>query len=166
MKEEYASNWPVPNEYLIELGRITALWAALESLLNTCIGSLTGFSIEDETPFILITHSSFPQRLDMLATICELLKTEHPNLENYKSTIDKIRRSQTERNRFSHNGLVYNQEERICYIPEGTARGKIKKSVTAISVEEIHDVSKRIHEATISLYELVLKRNVKPVWEK
>lgn len=165
MNEEYALNWPVPNEYLLELGRITALWAALESLLNTCITCLAGFGIEDDTPFILITHSSFPQRLDMLSALCEHLKSEHPNLENHRLICQQLKAAQVARNKFAHNGLVYNQEEKICYMPEGSARGKIKKGVTKISVDEIHNVSKVIHEATLSLYELVLKRKIEPVWK-
>lgn len=53
-------DWPLPNEYLIELGRVGALWAALEFQLNITIGKLAGFDIYDPTGFILITHSSFP----------------------------------------------------------------------------------------------------------
>ena len=32
------SGWPLPDEYLIEVGRIAALWASLEVFLNICIG--------------------------------------------------------------------------------------------------------------------------------
>ena len=71
------SGWPVPDEFLIEIGRVSALWASLESFLNVCLGKLAGFNdLNDPKPFILITHSSFPQRLDILGALCEQLEPE------------------------------------------------------------------------------------------
>lgn len=32
-------DWPLPDAYLLEIGRVTALWGSLESLLNLCLGS-------------------------------------------------------------------------------------------------------------------------------
>ena len=47
-------SWPLPDDYLIELGRVAALWATLETFLNMCIGKLAGFNdINDAKPFIL-----------------------------------------------------------------------------------------------------------------
>lgn len=62
------SAWPLPDEYLIELGRVAALWATLESFLNICIGKLAGFNeFSDPKPFILVNHASVPQKIDMPA---------------------------------------------------------------------------------------------------
>jgi hypothetical protein len=75
------SDWPLPDNYLIEVGRVSVVWSALESFLNLCIGKLAGFSeLEDPKPFILINHASFPQRLDMLGALCEQLVPEYPRL--------------------------------------------------------------------------------------
>lgn len=53
--------WPLPDSYLLELGRIAALWATLESFLNLCIGKLAGFNdLNDPKAFILVTHSISP----------------------------------------------------------------------------------------------------------
>ena len=67
-------DWPVANEYLVELGRITCAWGSLEHSLNTNIGKLAGFDeANDPIPFIFIIHSSFPQRLDMFGSLCAII---------------------------------------------------------------------------------------------
>jgi hypothetical protein len=55
------AEWPLPDSYLVELGRVAALWTTLEGLLNLCISKLAGFDMNDPKAFILTTHSSFPQ---------------------------------------------------------------------------------------------------------
>jgi hypothetical protein len=40
------SGWPISDEYLLEVGRVTVVWAELESLLNMCVGKLAGFDEE------------------------------------------------------------------------------------------------------------------------
>src|SRR5258707_122395 len=47
--------WPLPDAYLLEIGRVAALWASLESFLNICIGKLCGFNdLNDPKAFILV----------------------------------------------------------------------------------------------------------------
>ena len=53
-------DWPLPDPYLVEVGRVAAIWAQLESFLNLCIGKLAGFNdLNDPKAFILVTHSVF-----------------------------------------------------------------------------------------------------------
>lgn len=168
MSDDYRIDWPIPDAYLIEVGRIAALWASLESFLNTCIGKLAGFDplSTDPTHFILLIHSSFPQRLDMLGALCEELKESHPHLLNHKEVISKIKAAQAARNKYAHNGLTYDRETNKCTMAEGSARGKVKTSVNDVSVENIHAVAKEIHMALLALYKLVLKREITPLWER
>jgi hypothetical protein len=101
--------WPLPDDYLIEMGRVSALWTTLESLLNMCLGKLAGFNdLNDPKPFILVNHSSFPQRLDMLGSLCENLAPEFPSLADYDSVIGKLRSAQKRRNTFMHHGIARN----------------------------------------------------------
>ena len=37
------SGWPVPDDFLSEIGRVAVLWANLESLLNISLTKLAGF---------------------------------------------------------------------------------------------------------------------------
>lgn len=46
-------DWPIPDSYLTEIGRISALWAVLEDLLNFGVARLFGFQLLDEKQVIL-----------------------------------------------------------------------------------------------------------------
>ena len=165
LSDELAKNWPIPDAYLIELGRMSALWASLEGVLNLGIGKLAGFNnLSDPTPFILLAHASFPQRLDMLGTLCEQLSPHAPHLGQYKEAISQLRSAQQSRNRYAHNGMHY--EQGVCYISEGSARGKLKVSVTPVTVEELRSVSESIHVAMLALHKLITGQAYPPLWER
>jgi len=159
--------WPLPDAHLIELGRVGALWAALESFLNLCIGKLAGFNdLNDPKPFILVTHSSFPQRLDMLAALCEQLVNEFPNLTSYAAVVQQLRQAQKLRNDFMHCGMVLNSESGHVEMAKGTARGSVKVKVEKVTVADLRRASVSIDEAQRALYKLVLGRTLEPTWSR
>lgn len=85
----------MPDEYLIELGRIAAIWSHLESCLTICFQKLTGFNdMSGPTAFIMLEHTSFPQRLDMLSSLCEHLCSSYPTLKGYQDVISSLRTAQ------------------------------------------------------------------------
>jgi len=161
------AGWPLPDEYLIEVGRITSLWASLESFLYLCIGKLAGFdNLSDPTTFILFSHSSFPQKLDMLGALCEQLEPFAPNLKGYKHVISKLRTAQKSRNRFTHNGMSLNSESGNIEMGLGSARGTLKTSVNTVKLADIKRVVIEIDEAMSSLYKLVLNVDHGPAWKR
>jgi len=172
MKNEEVLNlkfdgWPLPDSYLIELGRVAALWATLESFLNLCIGKLAGFNdMSDPKAFILINHSSFPQRLDILGALCEQLAGEFPNLKDYENIVGRLRRAQKLRNDLMHYGMAPNPESGHIEMAIGTARGKLKVAVAKVDLADIRRASMAIHEAQLALYKLVLGVEVPPVWKR
>jgi hypothetical protein len=86
--------WPLPDDYLIEVGRIATVWGALESALNMCLYKLAGFNeVDDPTPFILLAHTNVPQRLDMLGSLCEHLNSAYPSLKEYQPVLAALRSS-------------------------------------------------------------------------
>ncbi len=87
--------WPLPDRYLCELGRVAALWTALESFLNFCIGKLAGFEVNDPKWFILVAHANFPQRLDIFGALCEHLVPQFSHLKDYKDVVGLLRTAQT-----------------------------------------------------------------------
>ncbi len=146
---------------------MTSLWASFENFLNTCIGKLAGFDdLYDPKAYILVTHGSFPQRLNILSALCEQLFPEYPNLEPYKSVIEKIKRAQNERNKFAHNSFSLNSETGKMHMPLGSARGSLKVRVENISIADIRKATIAIDEAQIALYNLVLKAEYEPVWKR
>jgi hypothetical protein len=161
------TGWPAPDEFLVEVGRIAVLWAGLESLLNICLGKLAGFNDRsDPKPFILIAHSSFPQRLDTLGALCEQVETEFPQLEGYKKVVSQLKAAQASRNRFMHHGFSYNPESKQMEMAVGSARGKLKMAVEPVTLEDIKRVSIEIDEANRALYKLVLRRDFAPSWTR
>ncbi|HKO98135.1 MAG TPA: hypothetical protein VJU86_14150 [Pyrinomonadaceae bacterium] len=161
------SGWPLSDEYLIEIGRVCALWAQLESFLNICIGKLAGFNdLSDPKAFILITHSSFPQRLDILGTLCEQLLPEFPSLTGYKEVVGDLKAAQKLRNNFTHNGMALNEETGFVEMPIGSARGSLKVTVEKITIADIRRATIAISEAHAALYKLVLQKDLQPAWKR
>lgn len=163
----YKIGWPLPDEYLIEIGRLSCLWNALETALDFGIRKLSGFNdFNDPVPFILTAHSSFPQRLDVLGTLCELHLPLHPQLDKFKSVISKIKKVQSSRNKYIHNGIAWDPEASCFKLAMASARQTLKASVTEVRVEEIHDVCKEIHLVHLELHELITGKSHPPIWDK
>lgn len=161
------TGWPLPDSYLLEIGRVTAIWASLESLLNVCLGKLAGFNdLSDPKPFILVNHSSFPQRLDMLGALCEQLTPNFPSLANYEATISALRNAQKERNKFAHNGASLDEQTGEIIMAVGSARGRLKTSVQKVRIADVRRAAISIHDAQRSLYKLVLGRDIAPISER
>ncbi len=161
------SDWPVRDDYVLEVGRVALLWAGLEDFLMVCICKLAGFEKPlDERGYILLAHSTFPQRLDNFAALCELLKDKWPHLNSYKEVISKMKSAQKARNRFVHHGAVFNAETERLEMPVGSARGSIKTTVEAVSVEDVKYACVQIDEANRVLYKLVLRRKLLPPWQR
>jgi hypothetical protein len=148
-------DWPLPNEYLIELGRVGALWAALEFQLNITIGKLAGFDIYDPTGFILITHSSFPQRLDAFAALCDQMVTDQPNLGNFAEVVQQLKSAQRSRNTYMHNTMHYDPASCEVRMSKGTARGKVKVDVERVTVADIRRAAIAVHDAQRALLKLL-----------
>lgn len=161
------SRWPLSDDYLVEIGRVSALWASLESLLNLCIGKLAGFDeLNDPKPFILINHSSFPQKLDILSTLCEQLVREYSGLSEYKSVVSNLKSAQKQRNKYAHNGMAYNPETNRVEMAIGSARGALKVDVEAVDIADIRRASIEISEAHSALYKLILGVDHGPAWRR
>jgi hypothetical protein len=159
------SGWPLPDDYVIEVGRVALLWAVLENFLMTCIGKLAGFNKPlDERAFILLAHSTFPQRLDNLAALCSLLKGEG-QLADYEEVVALPKTAQKARNRFIQHGAYFDGDDGKFHMAVGSARGNMKTRVDQISVQDVKRACVQIDEANRALYKLVLKRDLPPSWQ-
>jgi len=161
------TNWPLPDEFLLELGRLTALWTSLEDQLHILIGRLAGFGdLFDMRPFILVKHSSFQQKIDILSSLCEHLMPKYPHLRNYQEVVAQIRAVQSLRNRYVHNGLVVSEDGSSVEMPIGSARGKLKTSIEKVTIDDIKKVSVEIAR-TMKLFHLLVTGHDRPAfWEK
>jgi hypothetical protein len=155
--------WPLPDRWLLEVGRIGASFASLENFLNTCLGKLAGFDqFFHPVATILIHHSSFPQRLDMLASLCEHRIDTYPHLATYKLVVTKLKAAQRARNDFLHNVISLEESDspNEAVILKASARGNLKMTTTKVELRDLQQASLVIDDAFKSLYELVLRQKL------
>jgi hypothetical protein len=122
--------------------------------------------MNDPRAFILVTHSSFPQRLDILAALCEQSVHAFPTLKGYEAVVQKLRQAQKLRNDFMHYGMSKNLESGHVEMAKGTARGNVKVGVEKITIADLRRASMAIHESQLALYKLVLRKDIAPIWER
>lgn len=71
-----------------------SVWGSLEAYMNVAISKLAGYEvIMDRRALIMVAHSTFQQRVDIVSTLCEQLVPQFPRLGGYKSVVSKIRAS-------------------------------------------------------------------------
>lgn len=166
-KIDLPDNWPAPKEYLLELGRISALWGSLENSINLAISKLAGYkAIYDFRAAILTAHANFKQRVDILGALCDQLKEEYPHLKSHDKVIALIVKAQSKRNKYMHNGIYYNEETQQVETTSLSARGKLKIAIEAVTLADLIEISAAIHEAMCALHGLVTQKQINPIWER
>jgi len=166
-RHDFPDNWPVPNEYLLELGRMTVMWGSLEAHINLAISKFLGYEEALDLRSVIVTaHSTFQQRVHVVGALCEYLAPKHPSLKLYKSVISKLEAAQKARNKFAHNSIYRNEDTGKIETVYATARGSLKLHAEIVELNDLKEVTAKIHEATCSLYELVTGKEMKPLWER
>jgi hypothetical protein len=169
MTRQLPDDWPLPAQYLTELGRITTLFASLESAVNLYISKLAGYQgVLDWRSAVVTAHANFKQRIDILETLCHELHDEgsYTHLKSYKKVLENIKQVQLKRNRYTHNALSFDGESGHVTSSSLSARGKLLPRVDRVSLEEMKELSAQVHLAMLSLHELVTQKRYPPVWEK
>lgn len=169
MSYQLPKDWPLPSEYLTELGRITTLFGVLESAVNLSISKLAGYEgVLDWRSAVVTAHANFKQRIDILETLCHELHDEgnYEHLKSYKAVLEHIKQVQLKRNRFAHNQLCFDTQSGSVTSSSLSARGKLQPRVDQISLEEMKELSAQIHLAVLSLHELITQKRYSPIWEK
>jgi hypothetical protein len=167
VRQTELKDWPLPEVYLTELGRLAAVWSILESQLDVCLGKVAGFDgLTDPRPFILLKHSAFPQKLDVLSALCEQLSPDYPRLREYATVVSQLRAAQKLRNKFAHNGMALNSETDRVEMAVGSARGTLKVNVETVELVDIKRAAMEVHRAMLALHGLVTGQTVPPMWER
>ena len=166
-RHNFPNGWPAPDEYLTELGRMTALWGSLEAATVVAFGKLAGYiDTLDMRAVIVTAHMNFQQRVDAIAALCEQLVPASPNLGDYESTVKLLKAAQKARNKFSHNGLTYDEETEKVSVTYATARGSLRLHMDVVHLADIKEASAKIHESLISLHALVTGVRYEPIWAR
>ena len=166
-RHDLPNDWPAPNDVLLELGRLTALWGLLETGVDIAISKLAGYeAILDYRATIMVAHSSFRQKVDIVETLCEQLRPEFEHLKEYPTVISLIKKAQKARNKYAHNGVVMDEETGHCTISYVSARGKLKTIVETVHVNDIKEAAAKAHEASLALHGLITKQQYAPIWDR
>lgn len=161
MSHEFESDWPVPDEIMLELGRLSTLWGSLESGMLVAISKLAGYDDTlDRRAITLTAHASTQQRIDMISTLCEQLMGDFKHLETYPQVVEKLRAAQRARNLFAHNSVTLDAESNRLLVGTVSARGKLKTNVREVNKEEIVEASRAVQRASRSLMSLILGKEL------
>lgn len=160
-------NWPLPDEYMLEIGRLSVNFSTMETGVNLAIGKLMGYEgVHDWRAAVVVAHLNFKQRVDMLETLCHELHDEFPPLAGYVKVLSDIKKAQLGRNRFLHQSMMFDEIAGKVNAVSMSARGQMKPRIDAVSLKDIQRVSAETHLATLSLHHLLTGQKYPPIWEK
>ncbi|WP_461520323.1 hypothetical protein [Porticoccus sp.] len=154
-ENDFITNLPVPDEYLIELGKITVMYGALEFSVDRAISKLSGYeSMLDWRVSIMTSHLTFQQRLNALGALFEQVSESYPNLAGYEKVIEKIKKVQKQRNKFIHS-MYANGDKSEVGIWSLSARGSLTIKSQDVYIQEVRNVSVDIDRVRLQLEELI-----------
>ena len=150
----------IPDEYLVEIGRICRRWSVLESLMHICTVKVAGMDIQRASSLIIFAHMSFPLRLDVLGAIVEAanFNGKYPWLADYPRVDKLLRKAQKERNAVIH--ATWGDEGGAMHMGGFSAHGSLKILSKPISVAELRTSADAIYEAAEELHALIMHDGV------
>lgn len=149
--------WPVPDEYLVEIGRLALLWARLETYLATTIAVLAGHGDPtDARAYVLFNHHSFEQNLQLLAKLCSHLVYSTPNLKAYPDVIAKLGVAKQERDRLINGSMAPNPGNGAIEMEVIAVEDKLTNSCQQVELADFKRAVLLLDDAQHSLYELII----------
>lgn len=146
----------LPDEWLIELGKVVKAWTTFERMFDLMLQKLAGYNDPFDPTFIILTaHSSFPQRLDMMKSLCERHLKSSPHLADYKRVAASVAEAQRLRNFFMHH-LIGIESDGTVKVSTMSARGQLKMNLRVIELDEVTAAHTKIIDAGKDMYRLVL----------
>lgn len=148
------ANVVIPDEYLIEIGKVTVQWSVLETVFDLCSIKLAGMDVMEPRGTAIFAHMTFPLKLDVFVAMVDSLQSGYPRLQNYKAVVAAVREAQTIRNKIVHSKWLF--RDGIVYLSRITARGAVKTSTDPITVDELRKAAIQIESAARDLLKLVI----------
>ncbi len=151
------SGWPLPDEYLAEIGRITLLWARLEKLLATAVANLAGFgNLADPRIYIVFTRPDFQHNLGLLQELCDHLAPRNPRMQDYPQVIALLAAAALSRARYTGGGLATNPGDGRVELDVARAGDRFNLTTVPVAVTDLQQVAVEIDAAQHALYKLVM----------
>ena len=141
----------LPNEVLIELGRIVDAWIELDICLDRALDKLAGMDGYMDSRFAFRqAQNPFPQRLQTFGTYCSQLALEFPHLRNCRRVHERLKAAHQLRNR-------YLERSSVPHVDQGEAEACTQTPLERVDAEDLRRVSQEINRAHEALYALVFR---------
>lgn len=145
----------LPDEFLVEIGRINVRWALLESFLDLNLIHLLGKNVTEGRSLIVFNHMAFPQKIDILgAFVNELALSGYEGCEKYSQVQSLLKQAQEKRNLIIHGKFGFDPDGNVS-ISRIAARGKLTHSEKVVTIPDLKAISALIYQAAERLHSFV-----------
>jgi len=149
----------LPDEYLLELGKIVYTWSILENVLDMSLCRLSRIDYYDARSAILFTHMPFPMKTNILSSLCENLLPTNPFLAGYKRVLTSLNAAATARNTAMHASWGVDENTGEVKRAHVAARGKLVTKIYPVSLKDLAATRVAMEKAGHELLEMLLVRD-------
>jgi hypothetical protein len=148
--------WPLPNDYLVEVGRIALMWARLETLVMNSVANFSGLeNLADPRNFIVYSRPNFGENIQLLEALCDHLLPTNPNLHGYQQVLDQLRDAQGAMALYTRGGMNPNPGTGAVEmdLPDPASPGRTLSR--QVQIADLRRAMMVIDEAQHALYKLL-----------
>lgn len=149
---------PVPDEYLLELGRLVQMGNTAEMVMVGTISLLLGHATPaNRLARIMVAHSTAQQRLHAIEALFEQVALVNDDLDGYEKAVGDLRRALAAKTKYVINPFFVFDGKVM--IRGTTARGEMKEIREEVRLCQIRAITERIGNATKALHEFSLDKD-------
>jgi hypothetical protein len=154
----YITDGKLPDEMLVELGRIVALWTAVNELLDAALERLAGMDQYMEARSGRgFRRAPFIQRLQVFSDYCGQLALEFPYLRAYRVVMEKLKAAHALHKRYVQSRILFNPETGQYEVPSSVQPDNPVSTPETVCTETLRRDALMIVEAREALYALIFR---------
>jgi hypothetical protein len=151
----------LPPEYLRAVGLVAMASAQTESVVGDFIGCLLG--IDNIETLALTTHMAGPLKDHVARALIEMKTNSSNVVDDVDDLLDAIDEAMKRRNVVVHNPLIIHPKTKEVLSHRLKARGSLRLELRPISVKEIEEDARLIHEVGMALVGFMMDRGLEPI---
>lgn len=149
-------DWPAPEAYLVEVGRIALVWRRLETFVCNSVANLAGLeNLEDPKMYSVFADRNFQENLALLERLCQQQLPQMPNLSSYQSVLEKLSRAELDKNYYMNGSMRSDQIEGGVEMTVWADELTGKTTSVPVRLSELKKVVLSLDDAQHELYKLV-----------
>lgn len=143
----------LPDEYMIEIGRVALAWNYLDSLItHTLIFASIGYFATDMRLQSVVVHMNYPQKMDALSSVLNIVSPEMSAVFSAKVK-NLLNESSAKRNTTLHQTWMA-QEDGVKRF-NMKAKGTFQATLTPVTLQELASFSPFIMNAHSVMFSLI-----------